>query len=237
MRVLGKEEMEPTTNAQELSVAQKLFLFYVVCDESTSMTGEPVATLNRMLPQVHQDVRDNPAIDNVRFSLVAFADQPSTLVGLADLADINSMPGLTANGSTNYEGVFDHLRAVIERDVRLLRADNFRVARPCVFFLSDGAPNPGTDWMGALAKLTDPGFGPHPNIVAFGIGKADETVLRRVGTLATYMVVDETETARALSEWAVILQQSMVSAASTGTISVPANVPGFRTVAMDSVTA
>jgi hypothetical protein len=58
----------------------------------------------------------------------------------------------------------------------MLRQEGVSVHRPCVFFISAGAPN-NENWRGELDALADPSFAFRPNIVSFGVAGADKAAI------------------------------------------------------------
>lgn len=83
--------------------------------------------------------------------------------------------------------------------------------RPAVFFLTDGLPNKNEDWRAArdslLAQPT------HPNILAFGIGDADASVVLELATEKEFALkaARGADTGAALSEFLKSLTQSVIS--------------------------
>ena len=214
---------------------QDLLLFYLVLDESYSMAGEGIDTINRLLPEIHEDLRRSPAVsDVVRMSIIGFADTPETLLELADLGESETLPGVSERGGTEYGLAFDHLRSTIERDVAALKADGASVRRPVVFFLSDGEPT-DDHWRSSLARLTDKAWPLHPNIISFGIGDADAQVIAEVATLQAYMVADGVSPGQALSQWSATLLNSIMASATAGALMVPEQVEGFTSLAMTRI--
>jgi uncharacterized protein YegL len=221
----------------------QLLPFYLVCDESSSMAGAPIDAINESLPEVHAEIGSNPVVaDKTRLGLIAFSDQASLLLPLADLSTLTAMPKLSASGGTDYKTAFDMLRATIDADVQQLKQAGHRVFRPAVFFLSDGYPN-RDDWRAAHQTLTDPNWKSRPNILAFGFGAADENVIREVATVRAFMADGTMGPAQALREFAMSLVKSMVqsatsSAANPGAglnLAMPDQVPGFTNISTPEI--
>ncbi len=212
------------------SDATTLLLTYMLVDRSLSMEGEAIQAVNRVLPELHRTMLAHPALsDKVRLSVIAFAETAVTVVPLSDLAEVEYIPELVVEPYTNYAKAFAYLRDCIERDVAALKAAGFGVYRPAVFFISDGGPT-DTGWEAEFAKLVDPEWKLHPNVVSFGFGQADETVISHVSTLAAYMADSGVSATGAIDIWARTLLQSMLHTAGTGVLAVPANVQGFHQV-------
>jgi uncharacterized protein YegL len=221
-------------------MAQQVLPFYLLCDESSSMSGPPVQAINDSLPRLHTEIGSNPVVaDKTKFCLIGFNHQAQVLLPLSDLSTVTSIPGLTADGGTDYSSAFDLLYSTIASDVAQLKAKGDQVYRPAVFFLSDGQPN--DDWSGAYHRLTDPGWPLHPNILAFGFGSVDPATLQQVATVRAYITNGSMGPDAALREFAMSLIQSIVNSgskpASGGalTLSVPDNVPGFTALPADQI--
>jgi uncharacterized protein YegL len=216
----------------------QLLPFYLVCDESGSMSGTPIDAINNSLPKLHQEIGSNPVVaDKTRFCLIGFSDHADVLLPLADLSTVNAMPKLSAGGGTNYEAAFDTLRKTIDSDVASLKQAGNTVYRPAVFFLSDGHPN-RNNWQKSFQKLTDANWRPRPNILAFGFGSADENVIRQVATTRAFMANGSIGPADALQEFAQSLIRSIVNSATPSpsnpsggaNLSMPDTVPGFTNI-------
>jgi len=156
--------------------------FYVVCDESSSMSGESIAAVNAGIGELFRAIHGDPVVDaKARVGIITFNDQASVLLPLTQLSQITQSPGCVASGSTSYAAAFNLLKTQIETDIPRLKSEGFRVHRPMVFFMSDGAPN-AEDWQSSLAQLTDSSFQFHPNIVSFGVAGAEPSVIKEVST-------------------------------------------------------
>lgn len=224
-------------------MSQQVLPFYLVCDESGSMAGAPVDAINKSLPDLHQEIGSNPAVaDKTRFCLISFSDKTEILLPLSDLSAITSMPALKPNGGTSYGQVFDVLRETINNDVNELKKQGHQVYRPTVFFLSDGQP--ADDWHAAYQSLTDPGWRPRPNILAFGFGQADAAVIRQVATTKAFISDGTLGPTDALKEFAKSLIRSIVNSGTSSAsnsnegsavLVMPEQVPGYVTMEADQV--
>lgn len=218
----------------------QLLPFYVVCDESASMQGEPVEAINQAIPELHRAIAVDPIVtDKTRFCLIGFSDTAKVLLPLSDLSEVSQMPALSADGSTNFGAAFTLLKRQIEQDVARLKADNAKVFRPAVFFMSDGQPT-DSGWESAYQSLVDASFPQHPNVIAFGFGDADEAVIRKIATKAGYMADDGVSPGGALREWARQLTASIVGSASFSEseqprLVLPPVTSGLREIDLDEV--
>jgi uncharacterized protein YegL len=218
-------------------MSQQILPFYLMCDESSSMTGEPIKAINDSLPDLHKAIGGNPVVaDKTRFCLISFSHEAQVLLPLSDLSDIASVPALTAAGGTSYSVALDLLQHTINQDVAKLKADGHQVLRPAVFFLTDGQPNDTSEWPAAHQRLTDPNWNARPNILAFGFGQADPTTIQQIATVRAFIADGTLGPAQALQEFAQSLIRSIVrSGTSTDpnggmSLAMPDNVPGFTTI-------
>lgn len=217
----------------------QLLPFYMVCDESGSMAGEPIDSINDSLPDLHREISRSPALsDKTRFGLVGFSEDARVLLPLSDLSDLESIPGLQAEDMTNFGAVFRLLRGCIESDVRRLKDEGHTVFRPVVFFLSDGLPT-DSGWEAAHTELLSPDFPARPHIIAFGIGDCDAETIRKVATFTAFIQQDDSVSpAKALREFATAMTKSMVqsvrhSPGDRAGLVVPDTVPGFKVLSLD----
>ncbi|WP_027345044.1 vWA domain-containing protein [Hamadaea tsunoensis] len=223
-------------------MSQQVLPFYLVCDESGSMSGAPVDAINQSLPELHYEIGSNPVVtDKTRFCLIGFSSKAEILLPLSDLSTVTQMPMLKASGGTNYSQAFDKLRETINNDVNALKSQGHQVYRPAVFFLSDGLPN--DDWHQSYQALVDPVWRPHPNILAFGFGQADTQTIQQVATTKAFIANGTLGPAAALREFAKSLIRSIVNSGTSSaaeqaggaTLVMPDNVPGFTTIEADQV--
>ena len=200
--------------------------FYVVCDESYSMSDH-METLRARLRELRHCVRNNPAVSEVvRFSLIGFADVPRLIVPLSSPHDLDDIGALSARAASNFGAVFTLLRDTIERDVARLRRQACLIHRPTVFFLSDGQPTDPASWRSQHARLLDPAWPDRPKIVAFGIGDADAGTIRAVGQFKAFLSDRDggTTPGDALQRFADVLTDSMLSG---GDVDVPDQIRGY----------
>jgi uncharacterized protein YegL len=214
--------------------------FYLVCDESGSMAGQPLDAINDSLPKIHSEIGSNPVVaDKTKFCLIGFSDSAQVLLPMSDLSLISTIPALQVAGGTNYSSAFDLLYDTIAEDVKQLKANGDQVYRPAVFFLSDGQP--GDNWEGAYKRLTDPNWPFHPNVLAFGFGQIDAATLQHVATVRAFIANGTMGPDEALREFAQSLIQSIVNSGSRPaqggalTLAVPDDVPGFTSLPADEI--
>lgn len=197
-----------------------VFPFYLCLDVSASMAGAPIDSVNRELPLLRSSVGEDPAIAEViRFGIVTFSDVAHTALPLCDLSLVEAVPEVAAQGRTSYAAAFDHLRQEIESDYLAGRAGGDRWYRPAVVFISDGRPTDDPErWRAAHRRLSDPAWRRHPNVLAFGFGDADPSILAEVaeGKPNRAFVADEgAPPSRVVPELMSGLIQSIVSSSAS----------------------
>ncbi|MCK8676020.1 vWA domain-containing protein [Streptomyces lichenis] len=219
--------------------------FYLVCDESGSMAGQGIDTVNEALPTLYEEISTNPTVaDKTRFALIGFSTAASVLQPLADLSELSHLPSLSAGGITSFGSAFRLLRDTIEKDVAALKAEGHEVYRPVVFFLSDGEPT-DNDWEEALADLKEAErFRYAPKIIAFGITDADAAIISRVANFKAFIQKDDSiSPAVALREFASSLTRSIVNSATSMAaeggdgfqLQVDEQVPGYTSLNLDKL--
>jgi uncharacterized protein YegL len=200
------------------TVIGQVLPMYFVGDESHSMSGDPIAAVNRGLIDLRDEVAKHPLIGKkVRFGIISFADTAETRLELSELSEDLVLPTLAPRGrGTSYASALEALRQTIPADVALLKGSGYQVHRPSVFFLSDGQPTDKAEqWRARLEELKDPGFRERPNVMAFGVGDADPAVIRELASSPRYgfMMTSGASTAGAIAEFAASMLNSMVASA------------------------
>lgn len=210
--------------------------FYVVCDESYSMSDHMNA-LNAHLRELHRIVRTNPEVqDTVRFCLIGFAENARTLVPLAPPGEVAEINPLSVRAATNFGRAFTMLRETMELDIENLRTQLHQVHQPTVFFLSDGQPTDPELWRAAYDRLVDPAWADRPRIVAFGIGDADASTISAIGTSRAYLAKDATTPATALRQFVDTLSTYLACAGPDDVdMPLPRQVAGYTELARHPV--
>jgi uncharacterized protein YegL len=213
-----------------------LLPIYVMADESGSMKGN-MAALNAGLTHLHLKLLAAPmAAAKVRFSVLGFADSVVQRMALADLRQQSEIPQLVARGTTSYQAAFEDLFDRIPRDMDQLKAEGYKVYRPAIFFMTDGLPNVGEDWIGAHRRLTDKSaIKAAPNIISCGVGDADAQTIKMIATAPNYAYIsDGDRVGDAVSSFCEALTQSVINsgtALASGEAALIVEPPtGFRMV-------
>jgi uncharacterized protein YegL len=219
-----------------------VFPFYLCLDVSASMAGDPIENVNQQLPLLRASVGEDPAIAEViRFGIVTFSDVAHSVLPLCDLSLVEAVPVVSAQGRTSYAAAFDHLRQVIESDYQRSRAGGDRWYRPAVIFISDGRPtDDGERWRSAHQRLTDPAWKRRPNILCFGFGDADPSVLTAVSESKpnrAFIAAEGAQPSQVVPELMSGLIQSIVSSSAsvyTGEAQlVPPDVASMTAIPVD----
>jgi uncharacterized protein YegL len=170
------------TSAQQ-SMTQ-ILAFYVVCDKSASMAGDPVDVVNHSLSEMHRELISDPVIaDKCWMSVVSFSSTAMLELPLTPPHQVVSMPRIDAEGITNYGSAFSLVKSQIDIDLPRL-TQTHRPFRPVVFFMTDGSPSDAT-WKDELIRLVDAGETFAPTVVVIPVGDVDETVLSEFTNVPT----------------------------------------------------
>lgn len=211
------------------SAASPILPFYAVVDVSWSMTMKTsdgstgIDAANKIAPEVVEAIVGAPtAADIVRFGMIDFSGEAEVVLPLMDPRQITpgSLPTLEARTTgTSYMSAFLTLRQQLEADVAQLKANNFKVMRPAVFFLTDGEPTDAAkDWQDAFAALTDPSFRARPNVVPFGILDAKKDILDQIashkGQQKSFLSKDESA-GQAIAKMIELLVGSIIESANS----------------------
>lgn len=175
------EQLRERTWAEQ---GQLVMPFYLVCDVSYSMASDIVA-LNEGIRRLRRAIIAEPVVDDVaQICIMTFSDTAKVVLPMTQLSD-HELPTLSVEGGTNYSAAFRMLAQTVLMDTANLKANGYKVYRPCAFFLTDGEPG-DHDWYQTFTiTLTyDPqtgmGMRSHPIVVPFGFRDAPEDVLRRL---------------------------------------------------------
>lgn len=157
--------------------------FYLLVDESGSMSGSPVDAVNEGLMTIWREIVKEPLVSKMAWvSVISFSDTAEVLVPLTDLQELTSMPGCTVGEHANYANAFRKLKRVIDDDVKYLLQLEMKVIRPVIFFMSGGEPA-DDDWHEAHAELINgSGLPFRIQIISFGFGSADGQTIFDVAT-------------------------------------------------------
>lgn len=223
----------PTAEAEAgLHLALTCLPTYLVIDASSSMTPHQ-GVLNATLERLHRSLAMNPRVSEfAHVCVIAFSTDPHLVIPMTEMDRVPVMPEVICAGSTEYGKAFDLVRRCIDTDVSALRSAGWRVLRPAVFFLTDGAPT-DRDWKARFDRLADPGWSRRPHVIAYGFGAADPAVLRQVYTKMAFLA-DGSDSDSALSEAITSLLNTLISSSDQGRLTVPSETSGFKTIAIDT---
>jgi uncharacterized protein YegL len=219
-------------NPDAYGMRQKCLPTYLVIDVSSSM--QPYQELlNGTLQQLHGSLVNSPRVSEfAHMSIIAFSTQPFVVIEMVDMECVPQMPEVMCQGATNYGAAFDLVRLRIDHDLDALNGQNRAVLRPCVFFLTDGAPT-DKDWQRSFDQLTNSAWKRHPHVITYGFGAAAEQVLARVATKAAFIADGSGDQQEALTAAINSLLNSLVSSARTEEMQIPVQAPGYRSIAVE----
>ena len=163
---------------------QLVMPFYLVCDVSYSMAND-IAALNEGVRRLRRAIVSQPVVDDVaQICIITFSDTAKVVLAMTQLSE-QELPTLSVEGGTNYGSAFRILAHTVEMDIANLKANGYKVYRPCAFFLTDGEPL-DRDWHQTFTstltydRQTGTGMKGHPIIVPFGFRNAPEDILRKL---------------------------------------------------------
>ncbi len=191
----------------------KVLPFYVVCDASTSMRGEPIHTVNSELREVHRLLSADPLLNDLcRIAVITFSSEVTEVVPLSRLSSIEIFPQITAQGQTRLGRLFREFSDILSRDFARLRSEGRTILRPVMFLITDGRPTDA--WRRSLAAFVDRTTNPSsPNIIAFGVGKANEGVISTIGKQRAMMARTSESVPAALRAVIKSLTQTIIGSA------------------------
>jgi len=178
--------MHPSDNvtAVDRVEGQLIMPFYILCDVSYSMHRD-MNDLNQALSDLRVDIMSDPVVDDLTMlSVITFESTARTVVPLAAPSE-TTLPPLSAHGGTNYGAAFREYHRAFEADRARLKQEGKKVYRPCVFFLTDGAPG-DSDYLQTFRSLfaydpdTKQGNKAFPYVVTFGFRDAPQQVMQQL---------------------------------------------------------
>ena len=150
-------------------------------DTSGSMSQNgAMSAVNQCLPELANFLRDEPvAAEMARIGVIAFDSNAREMLGLSDLAEV-VMPTLSAQGATSYSSAFREIKRFFETYIPRL-GKGAQYYAPIVFLITDGQPSDAESaWRPELEALRRQGKY-RCNVVCFGFGDADASILRTIG--------------------------------------------------------
>jgi uncharacterized protein YegL len=214
---------------------------YIMIDTSYSMKDDE-DTLNETIEYLYDELITSPRIcEFAHVSLIAFNTDAHVVLEMTDIESIDHLPRLECNGVTNFTRAFQVLRERIDLDVSRLNTAGREVLRPVAFVLTDGQPTDheghlSDDWKAEYARLTDPSWRRHPNVVPFGFGKATASVLQQMATIDDFAFLARNSAGSdALKRIFATLLHTLVASAQHNELQLPTSVDGFIRVSQDII--
>lgn len=176
---------EPALERVTVAEGQLVMPFYLVCDVSSSMTGDMPA-LNDGIRRLYRSIAAEPQVDDVaQIGVITFSTSANVALPLTQPSEQSNLPTLSAYGGTNYGAAFTLLAKTIDQDLKALKDSGYKAYRPCAFFLTDGEPG-DPSWQQTFTttltydKEARKGNKAHPVFVPFGFRGAREDVLSKL---------------------------------------------------------
>ena len=132
--------------------AQLVMPFYLICDVSSSMQGDMPA-LNDAVRRLRRAIAAEPAADDVvEVCMMTFSDTGKVAMPLRQMSE-SEVPALAVESGTRYGVAFHSLTQTNEQDTASRKGQEYKIYRPCAFFLTDGEPS-DSDWR-TVGAVTD----------------------------------------------------------------------------------
>jgi uncharacterized protein YegL len=224
----------------------RTYLIYVVLDTSESMRrprrgeaqhGAPQQHFIRLIPQMLSELSSHPVTNSLAsVSVLAFNDEPEILRPMTALNQPAMISKPRLGYGTDYAAVLKFLVTQHRKDVQQVKLSRLRddygvdVAKPWIFFITDGRPfaddanQDESAWMPHRDKLAGDAIG--ARIAAIGLPGADRDVLWKLATgndhgTRNAFISNRSTNARELSESVVTaIQSSITTSASVGLLTI-----------------
>lgn len=145
----------------------------IVCaDCSSSMSGKPIAALNKGLKRYLASIRaDDGTALSVETALVKFATKARVAHGFATIDEYpETLPELTAEGLTATGPALELAeRLLAERQAQYRRA-GISSYTPWILLLTDGQPYPDTGWKEVVDRIKSRSAAGELRYLAIGVG-------------------------------------------------------------------
>lgn len=178
---------------------RKNYPIYIMLDSSASMRRRtpggpaPQEEFEQMIPDLIMSLSDSRSLAKAAWvSVIAFGDRAELLCPMTSLAEPVQVRSPRDGGHTDYISALRFLHERIEMDCAHIEAhgaaSNYRtkVARPLVFFITDGAPyargqyQSPQEWMPYREKIVSPPV--QARIAAIGLHGAHRGTLYAIAT-------------------------------------------------------
>ena len=165
----------------EIAEGQEVMPFYLILDQSLSMSGD-LGTLRQAVEQLIAELRSDAETDDTALlGVISFGSSAQVTIPLSRLSSIGTVPQLTSLGGTNFSAAWHAYDQAFRADKKAIRAKNGQIHRPCVFFLTDGAPGDRHQFrnvfLSTQGKDATKGW---PYVVAYGFRDAPADVLKDI---------------------------------------------------------
>ncbi len=226
---MGEYKVREQTDVEP---GQMVMPFYLICDVSYSMYDD-MRALNDGVERLRKAIVGEPIVDEVaQICVMTFSDTAKVVLPMGQMSHQSSVPALSVEGGTNYGAAFRGLASAITSDSASLKAQKYKVYRPCAFFLTDGEPN-DHDWHKSYTdaltydKESGAGLKAHPIFVPFGFRDASEQILAQLAYpkgRGKYYHVKDKSVEEALKGILDIIMNTVVTAGHTAGSNQPAVV-------------
>lgn len=206
----------------EIAEGQEVMPFYLILDQSGSM-DQDLGTLRQAVEQLIAELRSDAETDDTALlGVISFGSSAEVTIPLSRLSSIGSVPQLRDLGGTNYSAAWNKYDEVFRADKKAIRAKNGQIHRPCVFFLTDGAPGDRHKFRNVFlttqGKDATKGW---PYVVAYGFRAAPEDVLKELAypnfgeKLGQWFLLKDNDPTAVIAQVKDLINQTIVQATNT----------------------
>jgi hypothetical protein len=214
---------------------QVIMPFYLLVDVSYSMKDDE-RELTAAIGDLISEISNDPVVDDlVMLSIITFNHAAQTIVPLDSPSEL-PIPTITTGGGTDYGKAFAEYHRVFQQDRDQLKNRGNKVYRPCVFFLTDGAPQ-DRDYLTTFRNLfaydpeTRTGNRAFPYFVPYGFRQAPESVVKSLAypnfglTKGRWFLSSSTSARDALRALTGIIGRTVISSGMSALAGSPQIVP------------
>jgi len=169
-------------SAEAASNYEQKCLCVLVLDVSGSMSGAPIADLNKGLQEFYREIDDDPTTSQrLEVSLITFSHIVTTVQTPALVEDFK-MPTLTASGSTAMvDAVKEAINMVADRK-SWYKQTGQSYYRPWIILMTDGEPDSGQDVVGLAGIINADTAAKKYAFLPIGVQGANMSVLNQIAS-------------------------------------------------------
>jgi uncharacterized protein YegL len=167
-------------SAESATNYEQKCLCVLVLDVSGSMSGTPIAELNRGLQDFYNEISaDDSTSQKLEVSLITFSHIVTT-VQEPSLVEGFTMPALNANGSTAIVNAVNEAIQKVQARKDWYKSTGQNYYRPWIILMTDGEPDDGQDVDGLASRIKADTAGKKYAFLPIGVEGANMSVLNKI---------------------------------------------------------